>query len=60
MSGVIEMIKKENQMYVNMGRKEIQVKLIKNMLKEKLSIEVICKVTGLDKNKIEQIKNKEQ
>lgn len=66
MSGVIEMIKKENQMYINKGRKEgkkegkkeIQVKLIKNMLKEKLSIEVICRVTGLDKNKIEEIQNK--
>lgn len=62
LSEIIPSIKGEQKEHmiriVDQERREIQVKLVKNMLKEKLSIELIGRVTGLDKNKIEEIKNK--
>ena len=37
------------------GKKENQVKIVKSMLKENMSIDIISKVTGLSKEEIEKI-----
>lgn len=67
MLAVLDMIDRENQMYIDIGRKEGVKKgekqgktlekfnIVKNMLKEKFNIEVIQKITGVDKKKIEKI-----
>lgn len=67
MLAVLEMIEKENQMYINIGKKEGKlegkkegkkegkIEIIKNMIKEKLPIETITKITGVNKEEIEKI-----
>ena len=54
MLAVMEMLEKENQMYINIGKKEgklnEKIEIVNNMLKEKFSVEMICKITGM-KNK---------
>ena len=55
MMAVFEMIDKENQMYINKGRKESVIQIVKNMLKKKLSINTISEVTGLSQEEIEKI-----
>lgn len=70
MLAVMEMLEKENQMYINIGKKERKKRagkksgrketisaLVKNMLKENLSIELISKITGKTKEEIEKIKS---
>lgn len=39
------------------GEKNEKIQIAKNMLQEKMSIEVITKVTGLTKEEIEKLKN---
>ena len=39
------------------GRKERDKEVVVNMLKEKINISVISKVTGLPTNKIKKLKN---
>ena len=59
---VIEMIRKENQMYIDIGvkkarkeaKKEKQI-IVKNMLNEKIPISLISKITKLDEKEIEKI-----
>ena len=83
MLAVLDMIEKENQMYINIGKKEgkeegkiegkkegkkegkregkiegkeeEKIEIIKNMKKEKISIEIIEKVTGVNKKEIKKI-----
>ena len=62
MLAVIEMIRKENQMYIDIGvkkarkeaKKEKQI-IVKNMLNEKIPISLISKITKLDEKEIEKI-----
>ena len=42
-------------MYINKGRKESVIQIVKNMLKKKLSINTISEVTGLSQEEIEKI-----
>lgn len=42
------------------GKKEKQIEIVKNMLKEKFSIEVIVKITGLKRDEIEEIVKKDK
>ena len=66
MLAFLDMLEKENQMYINIGktegikegRLEEKVKIIKNMLNEKLSIDKISKITGVKKEEIEKMKEK--
>ena len=69
------MIRRENQMYIEIGKKEgrkegkiegkkegkiegkleEKIKIVTNMLKEKFNVEMIQKITGVDKEEIEKI-----
>lgn len=55
MSRVIEMLIKENQMYINKGRKENQISITKRMLKKNMPIELIAEITELSIKKVEDI-----
>ncbi len=67
MLAVLDMIDRENQMYIDIGRKEGKIEgkkegktlekfnIVKKMLKEKFNIEIIQKITGVDKKEIEKI-----
>ena len=62
MLAVVEMIRRENQMYINIGRKEGRKELKNNLYKiaQKLltrntSKEDIAEITGLSKEEIEKI-----
>ena len=59
MLAVLDMIDKENQMYINKGKeegiKENCVQIIKNMLENKFSIDSIIKATKMSKEDIEKI-----
>ena len=61
MLAVMEMLEKENQMYINIGKKEgklnEKIEIVNNMLKEKFSVEMICKITGMKKIEVEKLKN---
>ncbi len=62
MLAFLDMLEKENQMYINIGKKEgrleEKVKIVKNMLNEKLSIDKISRITGVKKEEIEKMKEK--
>ena len=59
MLAVVDMIRRENQMYIEIGKKEGElkekIKIVTNMLKEKFNIETIQKITGINKEEIEKI-----
>ena len=68
MLAVIEMIREENQKYINIGRKEgrkegkkegkvqqIQ-EIVQKMLNKKMTEDIIQEVTGLKKEEIDKIK----
>jgi len=64
MLAVIEMIREENQRYINIGRKEgrkegkvqqIQ-EIVQKMLNKKMTEDIIQEVTGLKKEEIDKIK----
>ena len=63
MLAVVDMIRRENQMYIEIGKKEgkiegkleEKIKIVTNMLKEKFNVEMIQKITGVDKEEIEKI-----
>ena len=79
MLAVVDMIRRENQMYIEIGKKEgrkegkiegkiegkkegkiegkleEKIKIVTNMLKEKFNVEMIHKITGVDKEEIEKI-----
>ena len=50
-------IEEENKLIFNNGIKQSKSEIIKNMLKEKLSIDLISKVTGISKQEINKIKS---
>lgn len=52
---VEEMFKREEKRYRNEGRIEERVKIIKNMLREKLSINIIASVSGMNEKEIKKI-----
>lgn len=55
MMAVFEMIEKENQSYINQGKKEGYIEVAKKMLKMKMPIDTIMKVTKLSKKEIEKL-----
>lgn len=61
MMTVFETIEEDNKRIFNNGRQEGRkmrnIEIIKNMLKEKFSIESISKVTGMTKSEIQKIKS---
>ena len=63
MLALVDMIRNESQMYINIGRKEGEEKLkqrcleiAKNLLKLKMPISQISEVTKLPKEEIEKLK----
>lgn len=60
MLAVIEMIREENQRYINIGKKEGKLQqiqeIVQKMLNRKMAEDVIQEVTGLKKEEIEKIK----
>lgn len=61
MLAAIELIQKTNRELIQTGRKEGKkegkIEVIKNMLKENLSISLISKITGLTEEEIKKYKN---
>ena len=59
MLAVVEMIRNENQMYINMGRKEGEknrnIEIAQKLLKLKMPISQISEITTLTKEEIEKI-----
>lgn len=58
MLALVDMIRNENQMYIDMGRKEGEEKLkevVKNLLKLKMPIAQISEVTKMPKEEIEKL-----
>lgn len=63
MLSIVDTIRKENQMYIDIGKKEGKqegqkqkgLEIVKNMLKEKFSIETIQRITGIDKKEIKKL-----
>ena len=59
MLAVLDTIDRENQMYMDIGRKEGKkensLEIVRNMIKEKFNEEVIQKITGVNKKEIEKI-----
>lgn len=49
---ILEMIENENKALIRKGRKEQAIKIAKNMLKEKMDIDLIMRMTGLTKKQI--------
>ena len=49
------MLIKENQMYINKGRKEKQISITKRMLKKNMPIELISEITELSIKKVKEI-----
>ena len=60
MLAVIEMIREENQKYINIGRREGKMQklkeIVQKMLAENFSKETIMKITGLKKEEIDKLK----
>lgn len=57
---VVEMLQRETDMYIDIGRKEGKIQqlkeIIKKMMAENLSYDTIAKVTGIKKEEIEKFK----
>jgi len=58
MLAVLEMVEEKNKMLIEKGRKAEKTEIAKRMLKEKIEIEFIERITGLKTKEIEKIKNK--
>ena len=60
MLAVVDMIRNENRMYINIGRKEGKketcLEIAKNLLKINMPISQISEITKLSKEEIEKIK----
>jgi len=60
MLALVDMIRNENKMYINMGRKEGKkqscLEIAKNLLKINMPISQISEVTKLPKEEIEKLK----
>ena len=61
---VVDMIRRENQMYIDMGRKEGKIQgikeIAKKLLSKNISKEEISEITGLDETEIERIARKNE
>ena len=57
MLALVDMIRNENKMYINRGRKEGIMEIAKNLLKINMPISQIIEVTKLSKEEIEKIKS---
>lgn len=59
MMQVIEMLNKERAKLkrdsIKEGRVQCKIEYIKNMMKENLPIELICKITGMTENEIQKL-----
>lgn len=59
---VVDMIRRENQMYIDMGRKEGKIEgikeIAKKLLSKNISKEEISEITGLDESEIDKITQK--
>ena len=53
---ILEMIENENKALIRKGRREGIKDVAKNMLKEKIDIKLISKLTGLSETKIKKLK----
>ena len=68
MLAVLDMIERENQMYIDMGRKEGKIEEIKEksieiakkLLNKNTSKKEISEITGLDETEIERIARKNE
>ncbi len=49
---ILEMIENENKALIRKGKKERSIEIAKNMLKEKVDIDFIMRMTGLTKEQI--------
>ena len=66
MLAVVDMIRRENQMYIDIGRKEVKIEgkmegfkeIARKLLNKNISKEEISEITGLDKNEIDKIARK--
>ena len=56
MLALVDMIRNENKMYINRGRKEGIMEIAKNLLKINMPISQISEVTKLPKEEIEKLK----
>ena len=57
MLAIVDMIRKENQMYIDIGKKETLKGIVNKMLKKKIPEKIIIEVTGISSKEIEKIKN---
>ena len=68
MLAVLDMIERENQMYIDMGRKEGKIEgikeksieIAKKLLNKNTSKKEISEITGLDETEIERIARKNE
>ena len=62
MLAVLDMIERENQMYIDIGRKEgikeKSIEIAKKLLSKKTSKKEISEITGLDESEIDKIAKK--
>ena len=62
MLAVLDMIERENQMYIDIGRKEgikeKSIEIAKKLLSKKTSKKEISEITGLDESEIDKIARK--
>ena len=56
MLALVDMIRNENKMYINMGRKNRNIEIAQKLLKIKMPISQISEVTKLPKEEIEKLK----
>ena len=56
MLAVFDMIREENERIFNSGINKRNLEIIKNMLKEKLPLELISKITGVSEKEISKMK----
>ena len=56
MLALVDMIRNENQMYINIGKKEKCLEIAKNLLKINMPISQISEVTKMSKEEIAKIK----
>ena len=56
MLAVVDMIRKENQMYIDMGKKETIKEIVNKMLRKNLPEKTISEITGISQQEIEKLK----
>ena len=56
MLALVDMIRNENKMYIDMGRKNRNIEIAQKLLKIKMPISQISEVTELTEKQIEKLK----